>query len=227
MTRVQIPETVVEGKRLGRHINHDPRSRNFAATTSNKLVSVRHQSIGLPLNQGDIGSCTANALVGFLNTKPNVPAHGPWTEKGAVRLYGRETADEGQPYPPNDPGGSGLAVCKAAVELGMISSYRHAFSLEDALSALVDGSVITGVNWYQNFDTPSAGPKGYGSLISIAGSVRGGHEFLVDEIDVEDKLVGCMNSWGPTFGLGGRFYMTWDTWGTLLAQQGDVTIPVK
>jgi hypothetical protein len=227
VTVVHIPETVVEGKRLGRHINHDPRSRNFASTASTPLTSVRHQSIGLPLDQGSIGSCTANALIGFLNTKPNVPAHGPWTEKGAIRLYERETANEGQPYPPNDPGGSGLAVCKAAVQLGMISSYQHAFDLQAALSALVSGPVITGVNWYDSFDTPNTGPKGYGSQVAIAGSVRGGHEFVADEIDVEDKLVGFTNSWGPAYGLGGRFYMTWDTWGTLLSQQGDVTIPKK
>jgi hypothetical protein len=227
MNRVRIPETVVEGKRLGRHIYHDPRSRDFEVAASTKLVSVRHKSIGLPLDQGEIGSCTANALVGFLNTQPNVPAHGPWTEKGAIRLYERETANEGQPYPPNDPGGSGLEVCKAAVQLKMISSYKHAFSLQAALSALVSGPVITGVDWYEGFDTPNTGPKGFGSQVSISGSVRGGHEFVADEIDVEDKLVGFTNSWGPSYGLGGRFYMTWDTWGTLLSQGGDVTVPVK
>jgi hypothetical protein len=224
MIRVHIPETVVKGKRLGRHVCHDPRSCNFATTASAKLVSVRHQSVGLPLDQGNIGSCTANALVGFLNTQPNVPAHGPWTEKGAVRLYKRETANEGQPYPPNDPGGSGLEVCKAAVQLGMISSYQHAFDLQAALSALVEGPVITGVNWYDSFDKPDS--KG---LVSISpnAEVRGGHEFVADEIVVEEKLVGFDNSWGRLFGLDGRFYMTWDTWDELLSQQGDVTIPKK
>lgn len=229
MTFVHIPETIVPGKRLGRHIDHDPRSRVFAVSTLTPLVNVRHQSIGLPLDQGEVGSCTANALVGDLNTKPNVPAHGPWTEKGALRLYGRETANEGRPYPPNDPGGSGLAVCKAAVQLGMISSYQHAFNLQAALSALVSGPIITGVNWYDSFDTPNTGPKGYGSQVSIApgARVRGGHEFMADELDVDNKLVGFTNSWGLGYGIQGRFYMTWDTWGSLLSQGGDVTVPKK
>jgi hypothetical protein len=185
-------------------------------------VSIKHASIGLPLDQGNIGSCTANALIGHLNTKPNVPAHGPWTERGAVRLYERETANEGQPYPPNDPGGSGLEVCKAAVELGMIKSYAHAFDVQHALGALVLGSVITGVNWYSSFDQPDSS-----GLVEIASdaTVRGGHEFMADEIDAPNQLVGFMNSWGPSYGVGGRFYMSWDTWAQLLAEQGDVTVP--
>lgn len=225
----RITEHVVEGKRLGRHINHDPQSRRYTATGAVQLVSVRHQSIGLPLDQGNIGSCTANALIGCLNTQPNHPAHGPWTEKGAIRLYKRETANEGEPYPPNDPGGSGLEVCKAAVQLGMIRSYQHAFSVEEALAALVNGPVITGVNWYDSFDRPSTSPKGFGSLVTIASGaqVRGGHEIMADEIDVEDKLVGFMNSWGTAYGVQGRFYMSWDTWARLLAESGDVTVPVR
>ena len=40
------------------------------------------------------------------------------------------------------------------------------------------------------------------------------------------RRVRCWNSWGPGYGLGGRFYMTVDTWAELLADRGDVTIPV-
>jgi len=223
MIRRQIPEIKVPGKPLGRHIVHDPRSFGFPAPGA-PIVSVQHASIGLPLDQGEVGSCTANALIGFLNTEPNVPAHGPWTERGALRLYGRETANEGQPYPPNDPGGSGLEVCKAAVQLGMISSYTHAFDVQAALRALVLRSVITGVNWYDSFDSPDGN-----GLVAIApgAQVRGGHEFEGDEIDVPNELVWFMNSWGPSYGINGRFCMSWATWQTLLDQQGDVTVPIK
>ena len=220
----KLAEIRVEGKRLGRHIVHDQRSHGFEAERASKIVSVSHASIGLPLDQGQIGSCTANALVGALNTGPNVPANGPWTEKGAIRLYERETALEGQPYPPNDPGGSGLEVCKAAQQLGMIKSYAHAFSVDAALAALVLRPVITGVNWYTSFDTPDEN-----GLVAIApgATVRGGHEFVAVEIDAEKQLVGFFNSWGTSYGVGGRFYMSWATWAALLAEQGDVTIPVR
>jgi len=74
---------------------------------------------------------------GALDSAPDFTGGTPLDEKDAVRIYELETKLEGQPYPPNDPGGSGLMVCKAARQLGMISSYQHAFGIQDALEALV------------------------------------------------------------------------------------------
>ena len=209
---------------LGRYVNHDPRSRDFVAPVAPAITSVKHPAAGLPLDQGSIGSCTANALVGAMNCTPGYPfKHGPFTEKGAVNLYELETRLEGQPYPPNDPGGSGLEVCKAAQQLRWISSYTHAFSLNDALLALVLRPVITGVDWYTSFDSPDATGV---VTITHGATVRGGHEIVADEINVDKQLVGFWNSWGSSWGLAGRFYMPFATWGTLLSQQGDVTVPL-
>ncbi len=116
---VQLPERVVGGKRLGRHVAHDPRSREFTAHRAARIVSVTHQATGLPLDQGQIGSCTANALCGALDSAPDFGGGPPLNEKDAISLYELETKMEGQPYPPNDPGGSGLMVCKAAKDRGL------------------------------------------------------------------------------------------------------------
>src|SRR5271168_5351894 len=96
-----IPEQPIEGQRLGRHVLHDPRSRNFVAERAPQVVSVKHQATGLPLNQGQIGSCTANALCGALDSAPDFTSGAPLTEDSAVSLYERETTLEGKPYPPN------------------------------------------------------------------------------------------------------------------------------
>lgn len=219
--RAKLAEHHVHGKRLGRHVVHDPRSRDYVAKRAPKIVSVKHQATGLPLNQGQIGSCTANALCGALDSAPNFNGGTPLDEAKAVSLYELETKLEGQPYPPNDPGGSGLMVCKAAKQMGLISSYQHAFGIEHALLALVQRPVITGVNWYEGFDAPDAS-----GLVQISGKVRGGHEVVADEIDAENKLVWFWNSWGPDYAVGGRFCMSFDTWDQLLQEQGDVTVPV-
>lgn len=230
MTTIQIPE---QSRRLGRHVNHDPRSLNFPAETAEKLTSVTHRGGGkLPLDQGQIGSCTGNALAGALDLAPNWKAGDKiYLEPDAVQLYEWETALEGSPYPPNDPGGSGLNVCKVAKQHFWISSYTHATSIQQALLALVLRPVITGVNWYTQFDTPASDGQ-----VSIGGSVRGGHEFVAHRMDVpagatvadlDDINVWFTNSWGPQFAIGGRFYMKASTWATLLSQQGDVTVPVK
>lgn len=222
VVRFQLEETRVEGKRLGRHVVHDPRSRDFPAEQAAKIESVQHASQGLPLDQGQIGSCTANALCGALDSAPDSGSH-TYTEQDAVSLYELETKLEGQPYPPNDPGGSGLMVCKAAVQLGWIKSYRHAFGVNHALRALMLRPVITGFGWYTSFDQPDAN-----GLITIApgATVRGGHEVLADGIDAPNQLVWFWNSWGTVFAEGGRFCMSFDTWDQLLHERGDVTVPI-
>jgi hypothetical protein len=220
----QIQELVVSGRRLGRHVLHDPRSREYPAPRAPSIATVDHKAIGLPLNQGDLGSCTANALCGALDSSPDNAGSQVFDEADAIRLYALETNMEREPYPPNDPGGTGLMVCKAAQRLGWITSYTHAFGIQHALEALTLRPVITGINWYTSFDSPD--PRT--GLIGIAAgaTVRGGHEVVVDGIDATNQLVWMWNSWGPSWGVGGRFCMTYATWDQLLAEQGDVTVPL-
>jgi hypothetical protein len=238
--RRHIPEIPVEGKPLGRHVHLDPRSLNFPAELAEQLVSVRHASSGLPLNQQDTSSCTAHAECGALNTTPHWhPGQPTLGEPDAYAVYSLEEQLLGYgPYPPNDNGGSGTEVCRAGKKLGWISSYQTATGIIAALRALALRPVITGTNWLTSFDQPDAN-----GLVSIApdATVRGGHEYMRDEIIVPDGLVlttdeeilanldkilvGGFNSWGTSYGVGGRFYYTAKTWQTLLEQQGDVTVP--
>lgn len=224
VTKAHLPEQRLPGMRLGRHIEHDPRSLQFSAERAPQISSVTHNATGLPLNQGEIGSCTANALCGALDSAPDYTTGTPLDEAKAVQLYELETKLEGQPYPPDDPGGSGLMVCKAARQMGLIASYKHAFGLQHALEALVLRPVITGISWYTSFDTPDPST----GLVELAAgaTVRGGHEIVADGIDAEKELVWFWNSWGTQFGLGGRFCMAFATWGQLLEYQGDVTVPI-
>jgi len=225
MFSAELPEKSIEGKRLGRHVLHDPRSRSFAAPRAPKVASVQHSATGLPLNQGELGSCTANALCGALDSAPDFQGGKPLDENNAVKLYELETKLEGKPYPPNDPGGSGLMICKAARQEGLISSYQHAFGIDHALEALVLRPVITGINWYTSFDEPD--PKTGEVAITPGATVRGGHEIVADGIDAPNELVWFWNSWGPNWGQGGRFCMGFNTWSQLLHERGDVTVPMK
>lgn len=216
---------------LGRSIWHDPKSKDFPADTANTLKTTYHPRRIPILDQGQLGSCTGNACTGLLGTEPFYTAIksilGPqlpkFDEAMAVSIYSEATqVDPYQgTYPPDDTGSSGLAVMKVAKKHGWIHSYRHAFGLDHALHALVLRPVIIGVPWYENMFNP-----GPGGLISIGGKLDGGHEIVLDSIDVENKLVGGANSWNINWGDGGRFKMTWDTFGELLKQDGDVTTAV-
>ncbi len=229
-----IPETPGAG-RLGRHVRHDSRSLAYQveAAAPATLTSVRHQRYIPVLDQGDLGSCTGNAALGAVGTgalylalsgDPIQPgADADRDEQSAVSLYSSATLLDDAPgsYPPDDTGSDGLSVAKACKAAGLISGYQHATSVEAALTALAAGPVITGVNWYDSFDHPD--PTG---LVTVApgARVRGGHEFVVDELDVENNWVWFTNSWGTGWGVSGRAYMSWSTWARLLAEEGDVTV---
>ena len=219
------------GGRLGRHVEHDPASKDHAfglTVPPSALVAVSHVRHGDPFNQGDLGSCTGNATAGAINTEPFYLEGRDLVESDAVAIYELASALDNIPgaYPPDDTGSSGLAAAKAAVEKGYISAYKHAFSVEEALAALQQTPLITGVSWYESFDTPN--PDG---LVSIAGQVRGGHEFEIIGFEpgqnLDDGIVEAVNSWGTGWGKNGRFYFTVATWRQLLGDQGDATILVK
>jgi hypothetical protein len=213
--------------RLKRHINHDPRSRDYAfPTTGLTLQSVQHQRYVPIFDQGDLGSCTGNAGVGCLATGVFYLGKQPGDrysldEPGAVQLYSDATAVDPYPgqYPPDDTGSDGLTIAKVLKAAGEIAGYQHTFTLDDALKALTVMPFITGTSWFQDMFNPD--PDG---RVHPNGAPAGGHEYVADELDVTNDRIWFQNSWGPTWGVNGRFYLTFEDYGVLLAQQGDVTI---
>lgn len=205
---------------LGRHVEHDPRSWDYPTAKASALRTVVHKRRCAPFDQGELGSCTGNAMAGLLMTDPFWRSGRHFTEKTAVKFYEYATRHDNIAgvYPPDDTGSSGLAVAKAARADGYITAFRHAFGLNHALAALVIAPVIIGVNWYSGFDTPDA--SGH---VRIAGDVRGGHEFEIVGLDVDAHTVRACNSWGSSWGVGGYFTFSWDDFDRLLQEQGDVT----
>jgi hypothetical protein len=215
-------------KRLGRHVRHDPRSRFYRAPESDPstLVSVAHTRRIPVLDQGNLGSCTGNACVGALGTDPiypTVPANVTLDEHEAVALYSAATLVDPYPgsYPPDDTGSDGLSAATAARNLGLASGFTHAFTLNALLTGLQTGPAMIGSVWLTGMDTPTSS-----GMIRATGSVRGGHEYVADEIDVDRQVIGITNSWGDSYGLRGRAYLSWSDMALLLEQDGDATFLV-
>jgi hypothetical protein len=205
---------------LGRLVQHDPRSLAYPAPVG-VWDSVQHDSHAPILDQGNLGSCTGNAMAGALSYDPLWPAVArPIDETFAVELYARATQLDAWPgsYPPDDTGSSGLAVSQAAREAGYLSGYQHAFTIDAALTALMDGPVITGIDWHDGmFDPDQSGQ------VHPTGQVAGGHEICADGIDKHNGLVWFRNSWGPGWGVDGRFSLAVADWSQLLSAKGDAT----
>lgn len=232
-----LPELPGVG-RLGRKIEHDLRSLAYAierdlaalfrATPPPTPVEwKRHSPI---LDQGSTGSCTGNAMAGWLGTEPNsanATAAARWDEAAAVALYSLATRLDHFPgnYPPDDTGSSGLAVAKAAQRDGLIGGYGWARTTLGLLHALARGPVIVGTVWLSGMDDPDA--NGY---VTTEGDVRGGHEYLIRGWDVDPHTgrpyLTADNSWSDQWGISGSFRIWLHDWeNTLRKQRADVTIP--
>jgi hypothetical protein len=217
---MHTPEIKIGGKRLGRNVSHDPRSREFPVKMSDEIKTVEWQREVPVFNQGDIGSCTGNACAGALST---LPFGKKFSERDALALYSAATHKDRIRgiYPPNDTGSSGLAVMKAAKSLGYISSYTHAFSFEHMLHGLMSGPGIVGISWLTGCDNPDRD-----GLVKYDGAMRGGHEIEVFKVDVEKQLIGFWNSWGADWGANGAFFMSWEDCASALSNRGDATFPI-
>lgn len=222
---VVIEEQVVEGRRLGRHVDHDPRSLLYRAVTSGAAaptvskVWVRRSVF----DQGNTGSCTGQALTGVCATTPNRIRYKHYTEGLAVKVYETATGIDDIPgqFPPDDTGSTGLAAAKAAISLGLATSYTWAFGVDELAAGIVaHGPFAVGTNWYETMDQPDAS-----GVIRIGGQIRGGHEYEIVGWHADTRIFEAVNSWGRGWGRNGRFLLPYDVMGRLLDEQGDaVTI---
>lgn len=230
---VRIKKYDRRDRRLGRNVRHDSRSLSFRVQPRSlgELTSIRHKRYIPILDQGQIGSCTGNAGTGVLGSGEFwndlkiqhilSDTDAVADEQFALNLYGKATLIdpwEGS-YPPVDTGSDGLSIAKILQQEGYISGYLHAMSLEETLTALAVQPIMVGTVWRDNMFSPT--PDG---RLVITGDVAGGHEYELDELDVENKRVWLPNSWSDRWGIQGRAYLSWDDLDALLHEDGDCTV---
>lgn len=218
-------------RKFGRLVEHDPRSRAFRVSVrpDERPVTVHWQVAGEVLDQGELGSCTGNAMAHWENltrAAENPEKADFLNQEHAIELYSRATVLDEFPgeYPPEDTGSSGLAVSKAAKDLGYISEYRHGFGLHDALVSLKTAPVLIGTAWYSGM---LQADKQKDFVLDVSGDSMGGHEYLMIGCDVDDETVTILNSWSGAWGLNGTAKISFDDMRKLLEDQGDVVMPVQ
>lgn len=231
---------------LGRHVRHDPRSAHYGVgvrprSAIKSVAWTRRTGI---LDQGQIGCCVPNAGTGLLGTdalgytgqstvtvpkadsKGEFKAGSAWATDETFALNGYRLVTRLDTYPgqwePTDTGSDGLTMAKALVMLGLADVYQHAFSIDALLSALQGGPVIAGTEWENSQFTPAADGR---LTVDFTSGVAGGHEYLIREFDAENGRIWIDNSWGESWGVGGRAYYTVADFTALLKRSGDITVP--
>ena len=232
--RELLPAVDFPDMRLGRHVNHDPRSLQYkvagpaARVTPKSVKWTRHVPA---FNQGNLGTCVANTGFGILATDPYWDTLTPELKRALnnadriqpdliIPLYRELTANDPFPgqYEPDDTGSDGLTLGKMLKNRGLISGYQHATSVAECHIAIQAGPFAIGVPWYQNLYNPDSS-----GVITIGGAMVGGHEIEVEEYDLSRDLWWITNSWSPSWGKNGRAAFTSATFQRLLSQQGDAT----
>lgn len=228
-----IPWDKNMGHGLGRHIRHDPRSRNFAAPRKAEPTrDKRHHRYGSVLNQGQLGACTGFTGAHNLNSAPmrsifTLLKSPTFKAEDAISFYSGATARDPFPgvYPPDDTGSSGLAVAQELQARGHVKLYEWAFGFQHGLGVISQRPLMQGSYWTYNMFYPTIDGQ-----VRPTGGDAGGHEYLWMGVELRSKTTRSdnrswfLNSWGAEWGLNGYFWMTWDDHEALLARDGDLVV---
>lgn len=208
---------------LGRIPVFDEKSKQYSirkVTNKTKLKTTHWCYYGDVLNQGDLSACVGFSWTHWLSTDP-YPVSPVFVEDG-IKIYRR--AQELDEIPgENYQGTSVLAGAKAMLENfnGVFTSYHWAFNLNDLLIALSNvGPVVLGINWHTGMYDPTS--QGF---IYPTGSIVGGHAILAVGLNLENKAVKLLNSWGPDWGMGGTAWIRFSDLEKLLKTNGEACVP--
>lgn len=213
--------------RLGRHQMHDflPESLLWNPFKPHPIYDTTWQRHCDPFDQGQLGSCTANAALGCLMTAPLVKS-AVYTEDDCVKLYELETRiDDRQipgEYPPDDTGSTGPWSMIALQQEKVIRTWSHTRSTMGVLQMLQHGPVSFGSHWFQSMFTPVNGRI----IVDPNSPVAGGHQYELRAVSVKKQTVSVCNSWGTSWGDGGYADLAWHDLDLLIRLGGDAVQPV-
>lgn len=236
-TDLHIITAPQQDPRLGRHVVHDPRSRGFAypvaAAPEKPTKAIRHHIYGPNKTPTQtIRCCTGVDQAVKCDAAENRLKGVILGMADAVRVYSLATTldDDGQQYPPNDTGSSGLYACKASKQLGLINRYDWLFAgSQQVLATLAGGQgqpgrcVGVGTWWYDDMFT--ADPESL--LVKPTGPKVGGHQWTITGWDPHYNAFEALCWWGPDFGKNGQFRISFDDLEDLLADDGDAHVTYR
>lgn len=232
---------------LGRREAFDERSRNYQIRPLLMAASITKPrsytwSCGIVLQQQE-GSCVGHSFAHEIAARPQVlPADRPL----AMKIYDWAQQHDWWSDTPPQEGTSVLAGVQACQAFGYYTEYRWAGAgsgkaLEDLVLTLgYKGPAVLGISWYSSMFYPASN-----GLLSISGSVAGGHAILAngvkcvwpsslpvalrtfDNLDRGKSLVRLHNSWGAQWGLNGEAFMTLNDVDRLLHEGGEACIPLR
>jgi C1A family cysteine protease len=185
-------------------------------------------------NQGKLGSCTANALVGALEFLEIKSGAAP-INLSRLFVYYNERAIEGTvnqdaganirdgvkslakqgvcpekqwPYNPTAFKRKPPTTCYTVAKKHQITSYHRITSTDEMRTCLSEGyPFVFGFTVYTAFETPAVGKSGALDMPAKGEKVLGGHAVMCVGYDDTEQRFLIRNSWGADWGKQGYFTM--------------------
>lgn len=205
------------------------RLRHPSTTRAAALHPVEHRRSGRTrrfwfegevfLNQGSTGTCVGNALGHRYADGP--VRHPGIDEAWAQRLYVDASGDQTL-----EVGTSALEACRVLLARGEVSAFHWILTPGDLRATLLEvGSVCVGVDWFASMDRPVQQFDNSYLPVDFASPIRGGHEFVLNAIDLAPAFGGpayyrMKNSWGKGWAHGGTARVACDDMEALLFGYG-------
>lgn len=214
-------------KGLGRRKTIDLRNHAHPMRAAAAII-IGHKLWHAPpvLDQGDSPQCVAYATTAFLQCGPfvNNPPF-PWTDPAGL-YHAAQQNDEwpGEGY----DGTSALGAMRVLSPAGYVKEYVWAYEAMEVVQWILQhGPVLIGTNWYETmFDVESSHWLRVHAEKNPA--IAGGHETLLIGTDTAKKCpdgtvgaVRLQNSWGTSWGDGGRAWLSISDLSILLREGGD------
>jgi C1A family cysteine protease len=200
------------------------------------VVDLR-PSFALPYDQGPLGSCTANALLGalqyvhiklandrtqfsrlFVYYNERLIENTVASDAGAELRDGIKTlaaqgvcAEVDWPYTVQRFRSRPLKTCYAKAVRNKIASYYRITDLNSALQCLASGyPFVFGFSVYDSFESDEVARTGVVPLPAIGEAILGGHAVCAVGYDLAAKVFIVRNSWGTGWGQAGYFTIPFD-----------------
>lgn len=214
----------VKDARLGRIYQYDPANRKYKIRGLIRASRPRSYTwrCHLVLDQGKDGSCVGCGVTAELAARPaEVPNLN--YKFARERIYWEaQKLDEwpGGSWPGAKPfyeGTSVLAGVKVAKRLGFCGGYYWALNFDDLVMGVSwHGPAIIGINWYTGMFQPNSD-----GFIKISGLLAGGHCCLLTSVNLRKEYFVLHNSWGESWGDGGKAKIDFATMRRLLREDGE------
>ena len=207
--------------KFGRLKSFDERSRNFPIRAKVRGLDpvTKLWECAKVLDQGNEASCVGHGIAHDLISNP-IPML--WVDHDyALKIY--NLAKELDEWPGEDYEGTSVnAGLKAISQYGLCMSWNWSFShLDTQLGIAHVAPGIAGTNWYTGMMEPDSN-----GFIHPTGDNEGGHCYLFNGINIEEKYFTIHNSWGPGWGQNGEAKINFDDYEILRSNDGEMAFLV-